>query len=77
MTVKLCNMVLSTFLARTIPPYRKATPGVMNSTSAELASTHAVAPESTVEKSKGIRNLRFEKPGAMVPPWRLCLRCFM
>src|ERR1700761_5038585 len=36
--------MFSTLLARTMPPYKNARPGVINSTSAELASIQAVSP---------------------------------
>src|SRR3954468_7629596 len=36
--------MLRTLLARTLPPYKKARPGVMSNTSAALASTQAVSP---------------------------------
>src|ERR1700733_4542432 len=36
--------MLSTLLTRPIPPYKNASPGVINSTSAELASIQAVSP---------------------------------
>src|ERR1700733_6140074 len=36
--------MLSTLLTRPIPPYKNANPGVINSTSAELASIQAVSP---------------------------------
>src|ERR1700761_6567771 len=36
--------MFSTLLARTMPPYKNARPGVINRTSAELASIQAVSP---------------------------------
>src|ERR1700742_3694444 len=44
MALMLIMIMLSTLLARTIPPYKNASPGVINRTSAELASIQAVSP---------------------------------